>query len=295
MSTSNPFDEIYEKHKKEIQKVNEALIRPDLIRIENVYMDLNVIKDTRMGLMMALSSPEEREYLKDNIHWYNRRLTRHFVDTYPKFKYSEEALQKAYEDPRFSGPAFLCAPDTTIASQLYLSTAAWIDRNTRLGSTLPITLTINIWPLSFNEPLLIFADALSKYLDPEKVKVNFIKTHPFKISEDFWIKQNYILLDDIELITNVKHQMYKPLFIDRRMVDTVLIAFPIIAEDILQKRIDEGLDITNEEQLDALFELTLVYFEFCCHPQFVRWEIPLPEEKKAPEQQAEQQAPTNQP
>ena len=65
MSEKTSINEIIDKYQDSIGKINDGILASEFHPIRQVYVDLACIKDTRMGLLLHLASPDMFVYIKD--------------------------------------------------------------------------------------------------------------------------------------------------------------------------------------------------------------------------------------
>ena len=80
------LSELINKNEKLINKINENIVSASFSIVKNIYIDLALLKDTRMGLMLSLSNSDDVQYLLSKLPIYNIRPNRRFTEVYPEFK-----------------------------------------------------------------------------------------------------------------------------------------------------------------------------------------------------------------
>ena len=112
------LNQLYDKCSDSIDKINKSIMDNVCGPIEQIYMDLSILKDIRLGLMMKLADPVLKQYLLGGLSNYNLRATRTFLEKYPKFPYTEEKLNLMLRDEDLSDEIFCYSPDTEISYEL---------------------------------------------------------------------------------------------------------------------------------------------------------------------------------
>lgn len=85
------FSDFLDKNNDLINKVNEAIMYGDFHAVKEVYIDLPLLKDTRLGLILA-TDKDALPYVVANLKSYLLRPNRSFTFAYPKLKFKEKRI-----------------------------------------------------------------------------------------------------------------------------------------------------------------------------------------------------------
>jgi hypothetical protein len=254
------FTEFYEQNKDTFDKVNNAILESIFSPVKEIYIDLAVIKDLRLGLMLSLSDDEQKKYLIDNIKSYNKKPNRGFTLAYPNFKYKEEELEAMYLDDKYHEQMFNFSPDTNLSDSLPGLIDGAIIQNDRSQYREKVVLHINTYPIEKSVNLDVYKYAVTRYLNGIST-VDFFCKDPTKIDETFWTKQSIIIFDDIARMTKPDTGLFKPLFTDQSMLATK-IAAPYSAD---KDKIAEIIKVKDyQDNLKDLFTITETYMKMMC-------------------------------
>ena len=111
------FSDFLDKNNDLINKVNEAIMYGDFHAVKEVYIDLPLLKDTRLGLILA-TDKDALPYVVANLKSYLLRPNRSFTFAYPKLKFKEKEYQQMYRDPKYATDLFNRSPDTSLSGSL---------------------------------------------------------------------------------------------------------------------------------------------------------------------------------
>ncbi len=272
--SSQEIKQFIADHSDLIDRVNQAVMEEDFHAVKNVYMDLNVLKDTRMGLLLSLSDATQVEYLRKGLASYNIRPDRSFTSTYPDFPISEEELKKMYADPKYSDQIIDHSPDTQIGMHLPAIIKPIIASNNRVKYYNHVGITINIYPLSETPLVKCFEHLFQTHFNKEMFKVKFISTRPKSLPASFWKMQQLIWADDMLHLCQPDSGLYAPLLQQQAMMPTWVYAAPVADSAKLAEWKEQGADFTDRRELETRFRMTELYFSVCCHFKFVWMEIP---------------------
>lgn len=266
------------------EKVNEQLMSRDCGAFDRIYVDLVLMKDTRMGLMLALANETHDtkmvDYLRTDLKKYNSRPNRSFTIAYPNLKYSEEKLQDMYQHPRFSRMAFEYAPDTVMHNSLISEFTPYFDQNDRAGYKNKVVLIINTYPLhleTIKDLIDIYGKMLTRIIG-NRIEVRFISQDPLTISPVTFISFKAIYIDDITKLF-CEGGVLCDAFCKRQCLLHRVIS-PILVEDpVLQIWKDQGLDIFDTHVLLERVQLTSCALNMGCIFDYRPFNIPLPKDK----------------
>lgn len=226
--------------------IAESTMEKDFHPVEGIYMDLSLLKDTRMGLMISLSDKSLKQYLLAGLDKYNDRLSRSFKEVYPDFPYTEEKLEEMWRDPNRSDEIFRYSPDTEMSLTLNKILEYILSHNSFVRYTGEVRLTINTYPLAITKHINIFERTLTELLKRTTVKVTFICTDPRYIMSSFWKKQGWLYIDDLSILSKDKIPFAEVLY--RGDMPTATIVFPpCLTRDKRTAWIREGVDFSNTE------------------------------------------------
>lgn len=271
------LSELINKNEKLINKINENIVSASFSIVKNIYIDLALLKDTRMGLMLSLSNSDDVQYLLSKLPIYNIRPNRHFTEVYPEFKVDEATLNKYYHDPAYSEQIFDNSPDTDFSINLKSMILTYSAANNRAGHNYPLNITINTFPLSITESIRIFNKILSVMFKGLAL-FNFICEDPKQISEEKWASYSVICIDDLNYsLTN--SNLYKALFDHRRLANCAIFSPYCSDDEILDKWKQYKVDLTNLNVISDLFKVTEYVLSAFCYFAFIPFQIPLPNQE----------------
>ena len=245
--------------------------------IKNIYIDINCLKDLRMGLMIALSSKTRLEFLKSGLERYNRRPDRSFTFAYPGFPYSEEQLTQFYfKDHVKQREAFNYAPDTVLS--LYLGQIINNCRraNCRCEYTGRITVTINSYPFQPGVLFNVYRVLLSTIYQNLEVDFKIICSDPGKLGADFWKNHTLQFFDDFRLTQKNDSGWVQACFRDNAMRGTYVFA-ALCADEKVRDKWDKTIDWNNPEAVQEYFSCTELVYNLACNFNFTSFGIPTQE------------------
>ncbi len=267
-------------HPKRVQilnRVNEAIMGRDYKEVRGIYIDFALLKDIRLGLMLAISSPEDREYIISHVKEYNDRLDRKFKTCFPKIKYTEDALNAMLKDEKFSDFALDFAPDTELSYLLQEYLGNILERNHKSKYFLKVPITINIYPLHDTPLVRQCQEAIKAATDSKDFLVSFIREEPVSIKTEYWGMYDVLFIDNIEPLCAEGTPWEVPMK-EAQWLTKNIFAPPVISDASKKKWDEEKLKMTERGALDISLETTAQMLEFCCRFQFVTFNIPIPNE-----------------
>lgn len=279
MKEQSDINKLIAEHQPTIDKINDSVMSSEFHPINQVYIDLPCIKDTRMGLLLHLATPEMFAYIKEGLGGYNCRPNRSFTFAYPKYPLSEEELLKKYFDSSLSESIFNRSPDTDLFFGFNAILSQIMYQNGKAGHTLKVPLNINIWPLAETPLIKRFGDILREHIHPNEFSINIIRKNPVQLPASFWALQDFMFIDNLQNLCTEESGLYNPLLVDRKCLNKVIFAAPIVGDKELEIWKSEGLDFSDGEAVLKRFELTALYFSTCCQFTFMPFAIPIPEKK----------------
>ena len=270
------LSEFITKHEKLFNKANMSIVESAFKKVKSVYIDLALLKDTRMGLMVSLADKSELQYLIQHLPEYNIRLNRKFTEVYPKFKVDENTLNKYYHDPAYSEHIFDYSPDTDFSINFEDLITMYSMENDRSGYTEKISITINTFPLQITDNIKLFISILNKHYAGKAV-FNVICTDPKVIAEHSWTSYSVLCIDDIEY-TLTDSIFYKTLFEKQKLTNTVIFAPYCCNDIILDKWKQYKINLTDKKTIRELLKVTEYALSAFCYFSFIPFQIPVPQE-----------------
>ena len=280
---TTPFSKFTTAHAEQLDKVNEAIMARDFSPIRNIYIDLVMLKDFRLGLMLALSDQDQRQYLIDGIDRYNNRFDLSFRDTaYPEFKYKEEDLQRFILDPVFQTQAFNFAPDTEM-SYYWTRYIATVDaRNRTVQYRGDVNIYVNCYPLSPIEIVQQFMRYFQFQFDENVYKCKLISKSPDKLDRSFWEGMDVIYVDNIQQLCQ-DGSPWQESCKNLKFLNKLIISPPQISKATRADWIEKGLDLSDPEKVMEYISITAAVISLCCDFKFIRFPIPKPGEIQPPQ------------
>lgn len=271
------FESYALNHPELREKINDGIMEKEFASIHGIYIDLVLLKDTRLGLMIGLAKQRDNEdqvkYLIDNISKYNTRPNRSFTIAYPDYMLNEAQLKKQYNKVN-SVLAFDYAPDTALSVNLGAELSNIFMQNTRSGYTKPITVTINTFPLAITESMKTYGKIL-EHTFHQRIKINFVTLDPESIGLDFWLLHKVIFLDNLEAIT-VTNKITRTSIFDKHEWMNIRLVCPYSATDeVIEYWISQGSNVFNPKELNDLELLTSTVMGICTVFEFKFFTIPV--------------------
>lgn len=254
-----------------IDKINSAIMARDFHSIKDVYIDLSLIKDTRLGLMLALSNDNDREYILAGIENYNIRPNRSFTFTYPKFRYNESELSKMYKDENRSDDIFIHSPDTEYSYVLPSILNELYRKNTTVKHMAPINVTVNTWPLKITSNMELFKDMFNQCTQGA-AKMSLVCWDQKHISN--WNKYSIISIDDLEYVMGKDIPFSTELFDDKKLANTQIFAPYACSPEILHKWQQFQINFNDSKIVSDLFGVTETVFNYFSKFTFIPFTIP---------------------
>lgn len=119
MDEKPDLNKFYNENKDLIDKLNENYMKGFFSPVKEVYFDLPVLKDIRLGLMISLTDKNKiKDVFIKNIEKYNNRPNRSFTYAFKEVGYTEEELTKMYYDEKYHRDMFNYALDTDLGCLL---------------------------------------------------------------------------------------------------------------------------------------------------------------------------------
>ena len=261
-----------------IKRINDSIMQSEFSPIRGIYIDLPLLKDTRMGLMLSLSSPEWMDYLGKGLERYNIRPNRSFTFAYPEFPVKESDLESMYHDPERSDTIFDYSPDTELYQSIPILLTQVQNRNKKAGNASSPILTLNIWPLKKSPIINQFVKFFHLYNKVNAFHMNVISQDPSTLSWDFWKKQQLLFIDNLMAVCSEKSELRVPLLEERQMTNVMMFAAWQASNEVLKVWKEEATDFSNMEHLQTRFELTALYFSICMNFSFSLFPIPIPQQ-----------------
>lgn len=271
------LSELINKNEKLINKINENIVSASFSIVKNIYIDLALLKDTRMGLMLSLSNSDDVQYLLSKLPIYNIRPNRHFTEVYPEFKVDEATLNKYYHDPAYSEQIFNNSPDTDFSINLKSMILTYSAANNRAGYSTPLNITVNTFPLNITDSIRIFNKILSVVFKGLAV-FNFICEDPKQILEEKWASYSVICIDDLNYsLTN--SNLYKALFDNQRLTNSTMFSPYCCDDKVLDKWKQYKVNLADPNAVNDLFKVTECVISAFCYFSFIPFQIPLPNQE----------------
>lgn len=272
------LNDIVKQNESLINKVNANILSSVFDSVKSIYIDLPLLRDTRMGLMLNLAKTEEDiNYLKEGLAKYNIRPNRHFTTVYPEFKYDEDTLNKFYHNPNNSDKIFDRSPDTDFSGGLEVFFNNIHNKNTRAGITQSISVTINTYPLEITPSIVLYHKVLHDAYG-DIVDFKFINTDIKTISRSTWKKFDILFIDELSQVFDKKTDLYHLVFDEMGFTDKSIYA-PYCCDDVvLDKWKQYHIDTTNPTTVNDIFKVSEYLIASYCYFSFIPFQIPLPKE-----------------
>jgi hypothetical protein len=260
---------------KVIDRINDAIMQREYGEVHAIYIDLSLMKDLKLGLMLAISDESQRKYLIENIDTYNKRVDRKFTTCFKDFPYKEEVLEGMYTSEEFSDFIIDFAPDTDLSVGFYDFLRQISQRNYRAQYNEPVDVIINTYPLHNTELVKRFKSLfLMVNKEVGKFKFSFIRENPFNLSAEYWSRFDFMLVDDIALMCSEGTPWRGPMEATSWLGKTIY-SPPNISEDTYKAWDDHKIKRDNDELTKLILDTTEQTLRMCCRFQFVSFMIPI--------------------
>lgn len=272
--STKDWNTLYQRHHKRIEQVNDVMMDAHFKAIQQVYIDLVLLKDTRMGLMLGLVDKVRFHYLEAGLQRYNRRLRRDFTSCYPEFPYKEDKLQQIYRDPRFSQDIFNHSPDTDLSYNLEDVLKLVVGHNHRAGYSQPIRVTINTWPLSITTLCKQYITILSQRLPKNIFAFSLISVDTSRWDKTQWLSYQQLYLDDIAKVLHYPGFAHA-LGDDGTWTNANIVSPPVMDDEAAIRLRSMHLDLDDPEVLKDILGCTEAVMQTFCNFNFMQVNIPL--------------------
>ena len=242
------------QHERLFDNANKSIVEASFRTITKVYIDLALLKDTRMGLMISLSDKSDMQYLAEGLPRYNLRPNRKFTEVYPNFKV-----------------------DTDFSIGLSSLIEAYVATNNRAGNCDPIDVVINAYPLTITTDILIYKKLLNAH-HKGLANFNIVSVDPKLISATAWTSYSSMFIDDLQYALTDSN-LYKVLFEQQKLLNTTIFAPYCCADNILDKWKQYRVDLTDKTTISDLFKVTEYLLSAFCYFSFIPFQIPVPEQE----------------
>ena len=281
-SQLNELEQYALEHPELREKITQEMFRPNFSTIRAMYIDLVLLKDTRMGLMLGLAKERNREdmveYLISGIDKYNRRPSRKFTLTYPDYMYTEKQLEKLYANGKYSRLAFDYAPDTILSGFLSHEINAIMQQNARSGTKGVLLITLNAYPLQLTEEMRIYAKALEDFFK-KKIKIELMSQDPRSLNSSFWNERLVVFCDDIRNLVAEDAPMCSAIIKERRWAGHRLVGAYVANDSVLKTWDASGVDTYQQDVLKEQTFPTELLLGFCTNFEFRHFTIPVSEDE----------------
>ena len=206
-----------ERHRKTIDKANNLIMEQELAPIKKIYVDLNMLADTRLGclLMLADGDAETVEYLRQGLEHYNRRYSRETCKYYPKYKYRPDVVRSIYSNPEYAEAIFNFSPATDIGWGFADLLNQHHSINQSLGHLAPIHVVLNCFPLA-PVPVIVgdrgYAKRIEANVCDHGARVEVLSVDPRGFAANFWQSCDMIFLDSLSYLAEANTPFRHALF-----------------------------------------------------------------------------------
>lgn len=274
--STTEWNTIYQRTHKHVDKANAELVAKAFKPIKKMYVDLTLLKDTRMGVLLGLADKTRYQYLLGGLERYNKRIKRNFKYVYPEFPYSEAQLTHYWKDPKYSYDIFNRSPDTDLGLSFTRLIVDLYKRNNRCDYNEPIKIVINTYPLAVISLMSGYREILNMYVPKECMKVEFISRDPTTIGTSEWRTFDYLWLDDIDRLMR-SDGFPRTLMLDD-WAETQVYAAPTVSKESYVEWSKKGVNWEDNTTQKDLLAVTVQLLRIFCNFQFVRVSIPVPKE-----------------
>lgn len=275
MINVNTPDDI--KRAKRFEQIKMNLLNNIFNPVSNVYIDLTMMKDTKLGLMLSQATPEQRQYIYSCLDKYNSTYIckDSFTFCFPKLAHLEQKYQDDYK--QYTDDAINYAPDTMLFLQLYDILKTIDIHNAQSQSNIHPMVTINTYPYQPTKLLLLYLQILNKAFS-SITKFSYITKDPLHMTT--WSSYQTIFINNVAPMVSVNSSPWKALAEDENWkIKTSIYAAPYISDDTYnscfddiepEKRIVVASDHAWQDECLNLTEETMQLFsDFHFYPNIV--------------------------
>lgn len=276
--TAKEMTKLLKPHQEQMDKVSEAICAADFREIRNVYMDLSLIKDTKLGTLIAFCPDKKTlNYLIENLPQYNKRLLRDTIRaTYQDYPLGELDLNMRMHNPEYSELIFNVSPDTVFSGYLIPFLGIIQDNNNKCEYPDPVGLDINTWPLSETPMMRTFKQIIEHHCP--HFQITFLNKDPMKFSTGMWHRYQTLILDNLPYLVEEGGSFYQPLFENKEFVGTHIYAPYQTTKEKIEEFEKNGADLNNERHVFELFRYTAALLSLWCNFRYMDFSIPVPDE-----------------
>lgn len=269
------WNQLYQRHKARFQQINDEIVSKDFHPLRKMYFDLTWLKDTRMGLMLAVADKTRFHYLEAGLQRYNYRPQRKFTLTYPEFPYTEQQLVEWYANAKYSYDIFDHSPDTDLAYHFNELIKQALEVNARCEYRAPLQIVINTYPLQINTLILSYSRVLQTQFPRESVQVLMISQNVANWKPSAWKQYDALYVDDIARLCKYDDFM-TVLFGSTTWINTDIYSPPTVDDNVFQEWQRCQLHWEDPQVLKDLIGVTEALLQAYCRFHFVPIIIPLP-------------------
>lgn len=266
----------YKNKQDLLDNISNSIMQSEFPEVRNIYIDLNTLKDTRLGTMVAYAPNKEAvQYLINNIETYNGRYKRNFKQALPDYPLTELELEIKYRDPACSQVIFTHSPDTDFCIHLFEYLSVIQQQNFRAGYTGLVNIYINTFPLSITPFMKQWASIFQANAD--RCKFNLISAEHKSLHQAFLASCQIFVLDSLLPYVDPKSTLHEPLFLKGAMRSVEVFAPQEIEDKFYQQFKEEGyLDEEEGSPLKDMFDMTSLVMSICCIFKYMQFNVPNP-------------------
>lgn len=276
MSQQPTLAEAYQNKESFLNQISNSIMQSDFPEVRNIYIDLNTLKDTRLGTMVAYApSKDALIYLIDGIEDYNIRYKRSFKYAYPDYPLTELELEMKYRDPSCSQVIFSRSPDTDFCIHFFEYLSVIREQNQRAGYNGIVNIHINIFPLSITPAIKTWIEAFQNFMPGFKYHL-FSEDHK-KINLQLLYATQIFIFNSLLPYLDPQSTLHEPLFVKGSM-RTVEVFAPREIEDKFLTQFKENGFLEEDEAspIEDMFEMTSLVMLMCCKFKYMQFNIPNP-------------------
>jgi hypothetical protein len=257
----------YDQHKHETYTKDwfESLT----YEMNNIYFDLMLLKDLRLGTLLHISSqePKQMQYIRECLPNYDRRIhDTNIFEYFPNYIHLKELYDKTIQDVTLHPYLWLISPHTYLLP--FLSYMTDLSRKSAVMHQRVYTVNffVNTYPYQID---VTFLELLKRQLS--YIYRNYTFTLIFKpynkLTKEFFDKMDVMFVDDLINFIRVDVPIVTPLF-DTLEYEHKYINAPRRADislPLIQKVLEGDTSLTDGRTLDQLFSETESYFQLVCY------------------------------
>lgn len=258
---------------KRMDEVKASAMRKHFAAVKSIYLDLVLLKDLRLGWLLANCNEAERAYVIKHITDYNSDALHRdqFTYAFPELASKEAYLQQHYTE--HLEDALDYAPDTTIFINLNDILIQHYRQNYRTGYENRITVWVNTYPVA-PCPLLTEYERVLQLAFHDHADFKFICQEPLTIPSKTWDAYSCIYIHDIDKMCSYDKTPWLECVSDGSWITKQVYGAPVFAPEVVAAHQSDD-DDDDPRWVHDVLENTAVVLQTCCQFRFIDPSIPV--------------------